>query len=96
MKKPQNLRASRRAVSGCIASALIRSMPSCMPSDSLRAGNRPAAVAVDRERERLGAGFVLVGLPHELLIGVHVPVVVLACSPPDRCRFQPVNTRAAA
>ena len=38
MKKFQNLRASRRPVSGCVASALIRSMPSWMPADSLRDG----------------------------------------------------------
>ena len=37
-KKFHIFRASRRAVCGCLASALMKSMPSCMPALAARAG----------------------------------------------------------
>src|SRR5690242_10150918 len=40
-------------------------------------GNRPRTIRIDRERKRLGAGFMLPGPPDELLIGVHAAVVVV-------------------
>ena len=57
-----------RRCSDCAASALIRSRPSCMPSAAARAGNRPAAVGVDREAERLRGGVVLAGVVDELVV----------------------------
>ena len=69
-------------------------MPSWTPADSLR-GDRPAAVAVDGERERLGVPIVLIAPVDELLVGVQIAILVAAVVVGPR-RFQPVNTRAAA